>query len=224
MDERAEADILAELSTDFFLLAEQISAGGVELPSCDTFRRRMLQLFESMKNDAHRAGVLPPDIEDAQYALAAYLDEVIQYSDWPGKQEWAQNPLQAALFEESRAGTNFFQRLEDVRRRNPAVLQVYYYCMALGFMGEYRFGGDERRVEALINDIKRELMRGRSKQLSEHGKRPADRSIAGKSLPLLPTAGACLLVALLIAVVLYFIVSYSSGEATDLLTRMGRSS
>ena len=65
---------------------------------------RVLQLFEAIKSRGHRAGVLPAELDDARYALAAYLDEMIHYSDWPGKEEWAKSPLQAALFGESKAG------------------------------------------------------------------------------------------------------------------------
>ena len=83
----AENASLSSMCNDFFLLGLQISAGNVELPGCESLKRRVLMLFDSVKNKAHQAGIMPTDVDDAAYALAAYIDEVINYSNWPGKQE-----------------------------------------------------------------------------------------------------------------------------------------
>jgi len=212
--------LLPELCTDFFLLGLQIAAGQLELPACETLKRRVLQLLEGFKKRPEQASVPTPDIDDARYALAAYLDEVIQYSDWPGKQEWAARPLQAQLFGESRAGARFFDRLREVRRRSSPALEIYYDCLVLGFMGEYRLGNPQE-IEELIGDLRRELCHGVGKTISVHGSRPEAMSLGGKSLPLMPIAGMCLLLAVVGLVILYLTLSSSHGEAAQLLEQIG---
>jgi len=221
-DEEGEGQGLLALCTDFFLLGLQIRGGHIELPACETLRRRVLQLFEAMKVRAHKAGAaLPADVEDAQYALAAYLDEMIQYSEWPGREEWASKPLQALLFSESKAGARFFERLTAVRKRSVPATEVFYHCLVLGFMGEYRMTS-QGELDDLIEDLRRELTAGMSKAISVHGKPPEAMSLGGRSLPLIPLAAGCLVLAVLVIVVLYLLLSSSQNEAVDLLDKMGR--
>ncbi|MBW2733528.1 MAG: DotU family type IV/VI secretion system protein [Deltaproteobacteria bacterium] len=214
------SQILFDLCGDFFALGLQLSSGQVELPACQALKQRVLLMFEKMKADGHQANVLASEVEDAQYALAAYIDEMIQYTNWPGKAEWAQQPLQAVLFNESHAGVNFFHRLEEVRRRSGEATRVYYACLSLGFQGEYRMHGGD--IEQLTEDLRRELFQGLPQAVSVNGKRPDDRVDTGRSLPLVPIATVLLILAIISITVLYFLVSSSGSETADLLDRMGR--
>ena len=60
---------------------------------------------------------------------------------------WECNPLQLRLFGEHLAGEHFFDRLEQLRAqgapRLPS-LEVYHYCLLLGFEGKYRLEGPEK--------------------------------------------------------------------------------
>lgn len=212
---------LAAACTDFFLLGLQISSGSVELPTCESLKRRVLVLFDTLKNKAHKAGVLPTDVEDASYALAAYLDEVIHYSEWQGKHEWAKAPLQAMLFGESKAGRRFFERLPEIRKRSPAALEVCYLCLTLGFQGEYRLGGADQLRE-LVDDLRRDLGRTGGKTLSPHGKRPDKAAFGGRGLPVLPVVAACLALSVAVVVLLYLVLASTGSDAAELLGRLGR--
>ncbi len=212
---------LSDHCTDFFLLGLQIASGNVELPTCETLRRRVLQLFEVLQGKAHKSGFIQMDVDDARYALAAYLDEIIHHSNWPGRNEWTANPLQAILFGESRAGARFFERLLEVRRRECEATQVYYLCLVLGFMGEFRLGGEED-LQHMIGDMRRELVKGGVKKLSIHGKGPGEQGFGGRLLPLLPLAGVSLAVSIIIVFLLYFILGSSESEALELLEQLGR--
>ena len=220
-EDEEEGQALLGLCPDFFLLGLQIRGGHIELPACETLRRRVLQLFETLKTRAHKSGMLPNDVEDARYALAAYLDEMIQYSEWPGREEWSSKPLQALLFSESKAGARFFERLTAVRKRSVPATEVFYHCLVLGFMGEYRMTS-QGELDDLIEDLRRELTAGMSKAISVHGKPPEAMSLGGRSLPLIPLAAGCLVLAVLVIVVLFLLLSSSQSEAVDLLTQMGR--
>jgi len=213
---------LASFCSDFFLLGLQIASGQVDLPHVEAFRRRVLALVDSMRSTAHKAGFQPADVEDAVYAVAAFLDETIHYSAWSEKAEWAYNPLQAILFSESRAGENFFARLDQIRKREATeVVEVYYYCLMLGFMGEYRLASPEQLKE-LTHDLMRELVQERPRNLSVHGLRPDGMRLGGGTLPTLPLAGLCLVVSALVIVLLYFLLSSSQTDALELLQQLGR--
>ena len=212
---------LSDLCTDFFLLGLQIASGLVELPNCETLRRRVLQLFEVFAGRAQKSGFLQSDVDDARYALAAYLDEIIHYSNWPGRTEWSANPLQAILFGESRAGARFFERLMDVRRRECEAVHVFYLCLVLGFMGEFRLAGEED-LQHLIDDMRRELIKGSVKRLSVHGKGPGEEGLGGRLLPLLPVAGISLALSVIVVILLYFLLGSAESKAVELLQQLGR--
>jgi type VI secretion system protein ImpK len=219
--EQRQPSTIVELCTDFFLLGLQIRSGNVELPACETMKRRVFAMFETLKSRANQTGISPTDLDDVRYALAAYLDEVVQYTDWSGKAEWARRPLQAVLFSEAKAGATFFQRLQEVRRRSQAALEIYYLCMVLGFMGEHRLdtGHD---LEELIDDLRRELTQGIGTQISVHGKRPETAGLGGKVLPLVPVAGAVLAVSIAVVVLLFLLLSSGTSDAIKLLEQLGR--
>jgi type VI secretion system protein ImpK len=212
---------LSDLCKDFFILGLQIRSGTVELPECRVFMTRVLQLFEAMKNKAIEAGFTPGDVEEAQYALAAFIDEMVQFSEWEGKHVWASNPLQAVLFGESIAGIKFFERLASVRRRSKEVVPIFYTCITLGFEGQYRMGNPAELGE-VIEDLRRELTKGDKKTLSEHGGRPDEGSGASRGLPLVPMAGIAIALAIIVFVILLLVQNSTRKEAVDLLTQLGR--
>ena len=178
-------------------------------------------LFETLKTRGAQAGLLHTDIEYASYALAAYLDEVIQHSDWSGKQEWAAAPLQRTLFGETRAGAIFFDKLTEVRRSSPVAVHTFYTCLALGFQGEYRLrGGDE--IKQLLGDLRRELRIRVAKQLSLHGRRPDDRGTRTSQLPYALLALVFVGLAIGCAIGLYFFLGSTMDQATEALVKLGR--
>ncbi|MBK6687901.1 MAG: DotU family type IV/VI secretion system protein [Deltaproteobacteria bacterium] len=134
---------LAELAQELLLCASQIAEGHSELPDAPTANLKIKAALERFQQEARRAGHSPGDIDDARYALTALIDEVIQFSQWSGKLEWASRPLQAELYNERMAGVRFYERLEVVRQRSPGVLEVYHLCLGLGFLGRHRIGKSE---------------------------------------------------------------------------------
>ncbi len=106
-----------------------------ELPAPDILQRRVLQLFDTMMQNGREARIPEQDMIDAKFALAAFADEVIYHSSWPGKQQWLSNPLQLQFFQLNTAGDQFFVNLDNLHgQRNRAhVAQIYFLCLALGF-------------------------------------------------------------------------------------------
>lgn len=128
--------------------------------SVDTdFREIILTSFIAMEKAAFEKQIGMVEFKDAKYALAAYIDEVVLTSTWPGRMEWMSHPLQLEFFGEHTAGEGFFNRLANLRQGgedNLHLLEIYYYCLQLGFEGVYRIKGLEHLM-ALQVDLRAQI-------------------------------------------------------------------
>lgn len=108
-------------------------------------------LIAEARRNAHDAGHLDADVEQALFALAAWADEILIAANWPGAAQWQRSLLQRRYFNISNAGIAFFERLETLGPQQLPVREVYYLCLGMGFAGRY---GYDRNQKALT-DIKR---------------------------------------------------------------------
>jgi type VI secretion system protein ImpK len=118
--------------------------------------RRILNILERQEQDAVRqGGDLGLEIyKRAQYAMAALGDEIFLNMDWPGRDAWRQNLVEAKLFGTHRAGEELFERIDDLLRDRDSsqveIARVYLSVLALGFQGKYRGRPDaEQEVEVI---------------------------------------------------------------------------
>jgi type VI secretion system protein ImpK len=124
--------------------------------------RRILNILERQEQDAVRqGGDLGLEIyKRAQYAMAALADEIFLNLDWPGRDAWRQNLVEAKLFDTHRAGEELFERIDDLLRDRDSgqaeIARVYLSVLALGFQGKYRGRPD---AEQEIEVIRRRLYR-----------------------------------------------------------------
>jgi type VI secretion system protein ImpK len=219
MTELHKAPTLAELSGDIFLLVLGFRER-TDSTDYTTLYQGMLTLFEEFDKQAKALKFDPDDIADSKYALAAFVDEAVLRSQWAGKEQWADNPLQLHLFETYLAGEGFFEKLENLRGRGESaaeVLEIYYLCLALGFEGKFGVEGTER-LSALTKLIHDELNRFRppAPEVSPHWK-PVDGAVQEKNK--LPRWLIYSCIAVIIACILFYVgffISIQSG-AGDLL-------
>lgn len=116
------------------------------IPSSATeFREKIIALLNRFENQARKLQFSSEDIHDAKYAYCALLDETIVTQQdaqfFELQNSWLISPLQLSLFGSQLAGYRFFEILEELRRKGSnrlAALEVYHYCMLLGFHGKYR--------------------------------------------------------------------------------------
>jgi len=222
--EKRRTPSMADLCQDFFILGVEFQAGTMQLPDCRSLQERVLALFQTMRQKAERAGKSPVDVDDAQYALVAYLDEMIQYSKWPDAQAWSSNPLQVILFGENVAGMNFFRRLEQVRQRSPETTEVYYFCLVLGFAGKFRLQGNQvhQELAGLVEDLRRDLGRGAKKRLSRHGEPPDTASGGRGAFPFVLLSVVAVVLSLVVGGVLYAVLAMSRSGALEALAKVAR--
>jgi type VI secretion system protein ImpK len=82
------------------------------------------------------------DIADAQYAFVALLDELLLFSEWPGRAAWEAEPLEMRVFGTRAAGERLPDAIDALLARRDAsqrdLANVYVACLMLGFRGRLR--------------------------------------------------------------------------------------
>jgi type VI secretion system protein ImpK len=130
---------------------------GAGLP--ENFRDSLLAGFDMLERRAFELQLPLSDVQDAKYALTAFVDEAVLSSDWPGRKEWMDRPLQIEFFGDHLAGERFFERVAALRQnaeQHLDVLELYYVCLQLGFEGVYRIRGVEQLM-ALQVDLRSQI-------------------------------------------------------------------
>jgi type VI secretion system protein ImpK len=168
MDEAAKTARIAELATEVFVFALGMRdrAGQAEYSAV---YQGALKLFDEFESRAKAEKANPDDIADVKFALAAFVDEVVLSSEWGGRDQWGDDPLQLHFFGTYLAGEGFFQKLDELQTQGKTradALEVYYLCLVLGFRGKYGVTGEER-LQALRKVVQSELERGQAKDPKE---------------------------------------------------------
>lgn len=83
-------------------------------------------------------------VRDSLFAVVAWIDETAMTSDWLGATDWRRAPLQRHYFSTTRAGVEFFQRLEALPEADSGTREVFGLALLAGFAGRYatRPGGE----------------------------------------------------------------------------------
>ena len=195
-----------------------------DLPAPDILQRRVLGLFDTMLANGREARLPEQDMVDVKYALAAFADEIIFVSQWPGRTQWLNNPLQLQFFSENTAGDGFFERLDALhaQRGRDHVTQIYFLCLALGFQGKFRLGQQEGLaavVEGVGNHVA--LAVGASDRLAPNAERKdGGAGAVRRELPFLAIALGFFVVALLIIIVLRLVVSSNATDVSEAIRRL----
>jgi type VI secretion system protein ImpK len=133
--QRLRSSALYWSAAEALSLASQLPLA--RLPSPAELRQQLVSLLDRMVATARSAGISDTEISEARYAMVAFMDEQILKSEWAGRTEWMQEPLQLQLYREYTAGENFFVRMRTLLSagNRTFALEVYYLCLALGFRG-----------------------------------------------------------------------------------------
>jgi type VI secretion system protein ImpK len=110
-------------------------------PNVDDLQQRTVRQMRQFEASAREAGVPNEQLRPAHYALCASIDDVVLNTPWGSQGGWAARSLVSSFHQEVRSGERFFRILEDLKV-TPAtylpVLELMYYCLSLGFLGQYR--------------------------------------------------------------------------------------
>jgi type VI secretion system protein ImpK len=191
---------------------------GHNLGDFQALRSRVTSTFNEVDQMALGAGYPAEDVRLARYALTAFIDETIARTDWANKSQWSQNPLSLADFDDNRAGDEFFNKLAEIRKQGDSkadLLEVFYYCLALGFEGKYALA-DPMERRRLAEQIGRDLERIHpgATALSPDWRPPEQLAqLVGGQLPLGVIAAVAAGIVFIVFIVLNVLLT---GQANDL--------
>ena len=137
----------------FLELIAYVSLTVKDLPrvqsSYQSLRHNVDRLMSDSESCLYQAGYSAEDSELAKFAICAWVDEILLSVDWPGRQQWQKEQLQRLHFKTTRAGEEFFERLNSLGVHQRDVREVYYLCLGLGFSGKYIHAEDRFLLDKL---------------------------------------------------------------------------
>lgn len=153
----AAAPALADLCGDLLAFALQLKRSA-DPGDAEMLRTKIDEQFRALETKARQADIPADDVQQAKYAIAAFIDEMILTSSWGLKDSWADKPLQLAYFNDFAAGEEFYNQIDALRgaKRN-GVLEVYYLCLALGFRGKFVDLQGMEKKKVLMDTMLREI-------------------------------------------------------------------
>lgn len=126
-------------------------------PDAGDLRERAARALREFEAACRRNSMPVDQLRPAHYALCASLDDVVLATPWGSQGAWAQHSLVSTFHQEVRSGERFFDILTQIKQ-NPgnflAVLELMYFCLALGYMGRYRLNA---RGPAEIDRLREEV-------------------------------------------------------------------
>jgi type VI secretion system protein ImpK len=118
-------------------------------PPFDQVKADIQRLISKSQESLNKGAFSQEDYDLARFAIFAWIDEAILNSSWKEKHMWQGEQLQRFYYQTADAGEIFFERLNILGPHQRDVREVYYLCLAIGFMGRYCHEGDEYLLEQL---------------------------------------------------------------------------
>jgi type VI secretion system protein ImpK len=152
MSENSTKNDLITFAGPIFDLILRLKAG-IVAPSND-LRPKITAMFDDFERRAERYRFNHKIVSVSKFGLAAFVDETVLTNNFPLRNEWEKNPLQLEYFGEQLAGNKFFEKLEAMLRQidvTADAVEIYYFCMLLGFKGRYAVYEQEKLLEIMQN-------------------------------------------------------------------------
>ena len=127
-------------------------------PPYNQVKADVLRLLTQSEGCVKKGLFSQEDYDLARFMICAWVDEAILNSSWNDKSQWQREQLQRQYYHTLDAGEEVFERLNALGFHQREVREVYYLCLALGFMGRYHHKGDEYLLEQLKTSNLKVLM------------------------------------------------------------------
>ena len=107
----------------------------------ERLREYLVDEIRQFQTRAQQAAISVETIVGARYCLCCALDEAAALTPWGGGGVWSAHSLLVAFHNETWGGEKFFQllaRLSSSPHEHRNIIELQYFCLALGFQGRYR--------------------------------------------------------------------------------------
>jgi type VI secretion system protein ImpK len=122
---------------------------GRKQPAYEQVKADILRLLTQSEGCLKRGLIAKEAYDQARFMICAWVDEALLNSSWSQKHQWQKEQLQRLYYHTTEAGEEVFERLNALGLQQREVREVFYLCLALGFMGRYCHPGDEYLLEQL---------------------------------------------------------------------------
>jgi len=166
MSEVASKNDLITFAGPIFDLVLRVKAG-IVTPSPE-LRPKVEAMFDDFDRRAERYRFNHKIVSVSKFGLAAFVDEAVLTANFPLRHEWEKNPLQLKFFGEQLAGNKFFDKLESMLPQievTQDAVEIYYYCMLLGFKGRYAVYEQEKLLATMQNTANQLVKVGKIKSV-----------------------------------------------------------
>jgi len=118
-------------------------------PAYEEVKSNIRRLLTESESFVSRGLFTREDYDQGRFAICAWVDEAILSSAWNQKSFWLKDQLQRLYYNTTDAGEEFFDRLAAIGLHQREVREVYYLCLALGFIGKYCHRNEEYQLEQI---------------------------------------------------------------------------
>ena len=185
-------------------------------------RNQLVAEINNFEQRAQSVGVSREDLIGARYCLCTVLDEVAALTPWGSRGIWAKQSLLVSFHNETWGGEKYYQllaRLAQNPERHKDLIELLYYCNALGFEGRFRVEENgfsqlemlKRRIATILANCKG----GYETRLSPHWQGVSSTPPAWRMVPTWVVAMLCGL----IAVAIYIAFLFSLDNRMNLTSR-----
>lgn len=140
--------------TDCFIelvayVAYFLKTAGSKQPPFDQVKADIQRLMTESEQRFNQGSFSQEDFDLARFAICAWVDESILNCPWNDRGRWQAEQLQRLYYKTTDAGEIFFERLNNLGPHQRDVREVYYLCLAMGFIGRYCNEGDGYLLDQL---------------------------------------------------------------------------
>lgn len=190
----------------------------VTLDDPERLRRDLVAEIRFFEQVAVEANVPRDEIVGARYCLCTALDETAAQTPWGSEGVWPRHSLLVTFHNETWGGEKYYHllaRLAQYPERHRNLIELLYYCNALGFEGKFRIVDNghaqleilKRRVAALIASTRK----GHDGHLSPHWRGQETAHDVWRMIPPWVAATVCAL----LAFICYAWFSFKLGPISD---------
>lgn len=176
-----------------------------------SLRERLVAEVRLFEQRALEAGVAQDQVVGARYCLCTVLDETAALTPWGGSGDWSRHSLLVLFHNETWGGEKYFQllsRLAQNPQKHRDLLELMYFCIALGFEGRFRVvEGGRVQLETLrqrLAGILGKEQGGHETALSPHWQGQAGEALPWRIVPAWVVGALCAVLALSVWLVLAF--------------------
>lgn len=198
-----------------------------EMSDIRVLRTRIVNEINAFEARAQSVGIPREDLIGARYCLCTVLDEVVSLMPWGSNNVWANQSMLVTFHNETWGGEKYYLllgRLVQNPERHKDLIELLYYCNALGFEGRFRLAnGGFSQLEMLKKQVVTLLNKARGgyeHRLSPHWQGISSISPAWRMVPPWIVALLCVLMGIALYMVFSFRLAPFYGDTSSKLSAL----